>query len=148
MMKRFGRKTVFGVIIAALLSIAGVTLAARYVRQAWLIAHLSATEKAIVGAWSWTYISGTGRIVFAADHKMKEGFPRGADHALIRDSDFVYGTFGTWCLEGDVLVMVTDSDLRPWAEPIKGRVSRAKIVKIDQSRMTFEDGSGYDRMNF
>jgi len=148
MLKRFGRKTVFGVIIAALVSIAGMTLAARQVRQAWLIAHLSPTEKAIVGAWSWTYHSGIGRIVFAADHKVKEGFPRDADRALIRDSDFAYGTFGTWCLEGDVLVMVTDTDLRPWAEPIKDRVSRAKIVKIDQSRMTFEDGSGYDRMKF
>jgi hypothetical protein len=148
MLKRFGRKTVFGVIVAALVSIAGVTLAARQVRQAWLFAHLSPTERAVIGAWSWTYHSGTGRIVFTADHKVKEGFPRDDKRMLIRDSDFAYGAFGTWRLEGDVLVMVMDLDLRPWAEPIKGRVSRSKVVTIDQSRMTFEDGSRYDRMKF
>jgi hypothetical protein len=130
------------------LSVVLVAVAASQIRQAVLFARLSDTEKKIVGAWSWIYLEGIGRIVFAADHKVKEGFPRDADRALFRDSDFTYGTFGTWRLEGDVLVMVTDTDPRPWAEPIKDRVSRAKIVKIDQNRMTFEDGSGYDRMKF
>ena len=32
-------------------------------------------EQKIVGAWSWTYIEGKGRMVFTADHKLKEGFP-------------------------------------------------------------------------
>ena len=40
---------------------------AHEIRQAWLVAQLSPTERKIVGAWSWTYHAGIGRIVFFPD---------------------------------------------------------------------------------
>src|SRR5437870_6793433 len=70
------------------------------------------TEKKIVGAWSWTYIEGVGRMVFTADHKVKEGFPpEDPNKPAIRDRGFTYLSSGTWHIEGDILVTEIDNHL-------------------------------------
>ena len=70
----------------------------------------SLMEQKIVGAWSWTYIEGKGRMVFTADHKIKEGFPPDEEMGRpLRDDDFTYVRSVTWHLEGDVLVTETDN---------------------------------------
>jgi hypothetical protein len=88
-------------------------------------------------------------MIFTADHRVKEGFPRRDDERPPRsDRDFSYGTFGTWRLEDDVLILVTDTDLRPWAEPIKGKIRRLKIVSIDDNKIVFEgDHSPFERIH-
>ena len=117
--------------------------------------RLSPTEQKIVGSWSWQYIEGRGRIVFSPDHTMKEGFPPEEElHRPLRDDDFTYIESGSWHLEGDVLVQELDNHLmvdrsvgiseseRPKLEK---RVLRERITKIDDSRMTFDNGSWLDR---
>ena len=72
-----------------------------------------ADGKKIVGAWSWTYIEGRGRMVFTTDHKVKAGFPPEEDKGRpLRDEDFTYLQSGTWRLEGDILV--TEMDNSPY----------------------------------
>src|SRR5215831_17894963 len=132
-----GKKLLFALVILA--SSAIVAFAAYRVREAVLFARLPEAEKKIVGAWSWTYLEGVGRMIFTPDHRVKEGFPKGDDERPPRsDRDFAYRTFGTWHLEHDVLVLITDTDLRPWAEPIMGKIRREKIVSIDDNRIVFE----------
>ena len=116
-------------------------------------------EHKIVGAWWWQYIEGRGRIVFTADHKLKEGFPPDEEKGRpLRDDDFDYLRSGTWHLEGDVLV--TDTDNSPYiawfdrsfpkdtSEPrpkLDRQVDRRKITQIDEEKITFSDGSSYGR---
>ena len=79
----------FFVALVIALSVVLVTVAASQIRQAVLFARLSDTEKKIVGAWSWTYLEGVGRMIFTADHRVKEGFPpEDPDKPAIRDRDF------------------------------------------------------------
>jgi hypothetical protein len=137
------------VALVILASSAVVAFAAYRVREAVLFSRLSEAEKKIVGAWSWTYLESVGRMIFTADHRVKEGFPRRDEEQPPRsDRDFAYGTFGTWRLEDDVLILVTDTDLRPWAEPIKGKIRRLKIVSIDDDKIVFEgDHSPFERIH-
>jgi hypothetical protein len=117
------------------------------------------TEKKIVGAWSWTYIEGVGRMVFTADHKVKEGFPpEDKDGRHLPDDQFEYYESGTWRLEGDVLVTEMDNQLfidmydklmgnrsdessRRHRPVFKKEIQRQKIVKIDSKQMVFEKGA-------
>jgi hypothetical protein len=123
-----------------------------------------ADGKKIVGAWSWTYIEGRGRMVFTTDHKVKAGFPPEEDKGRpLRDEDFTYLQSGTWRLEGDILV--TEMDNSPYItwydqtfkdEPeemwrcehpvLKKQVQRQKIVTIDDEKMLFDGGSRLDRV--
>ena len=120
-------------------------------------------EQKIVGAWSWTYISGKGRMVFTADHKVKEGFPPDEEQGRpLRDDDFTYLRSGTWRLEGDVLV--TETDNTPWIAwhdktfpdestedrdrrrpKLEKEVERKRIVHVDTEKMVFDDGYFLDR---
>ena len=120
-------------------------------------------EQKIVGAWSWTYIEGQGRMVFTADHKVKEGFPpEESPGRPLRDDDFMYLQAGTWRLEGDVLVTELDNspyiawydrtfkdeseEMRQRSRPkLEKKVERQKIVKIDSEKMVFADGYSLDR---
>ena len=127
------------------------------------------TERKIVGAWSWTYIEGKGRIVYTADHKVKEGFEPEEDPGRpLRDDDFTYLRSGTWRLEGDILVTETDSS--PWIAwydktfrddlargddysaklaarrpKLDQKIERQKVVRIEAERMTFADGYFLER---
>ena len=120
-------------------------------------------EKKIVGAWSWTYIEGRGRMVFTADHKVKAGFPPEEDKGRpLRDEDFTYLQSGTWRLEGDILVTEMDNspyiawydqtfkdkseEMRRERPVLKKEVRRQKIVTIDDEKMLFDDRSRLDRV--
>ena len=111
-------------------------------------------EQKIVGAWSWTYIEGQGRMLFTADHNVKAGFPPEEDKGRpLGDDDFMYLQSGTWRLEGDVLVTETDntpyiawfdktfpkdtSEKRP---KLDREVKRQKITHIGEEKMVFSDG--------
>jgi hypothetical protein len=116
-------------------------------------------EQKIVGAWSWTYIEGQGRMVFTADHRLKEGFPPDEEKGRpLRDDDFDYLRSGTWHLEGDVLV--TETDNTPYIEwfdknfppdtsekrpKLDKEVKRQKITHIDEEKMLFSDGGTLKR---
>jgi hypothetical protein len=121
--------------------------------------RLSPIEQKVVGAWSWTYIEGKGRMVFTPDHKVKEGFPPEEDpHRPLRDDDFMYLRSGTWHVEDGVLVTETDntpyiawfdktfpkdsSEKRP---PLDKKVERQKITSIDAEKMLFADGYFLER---
>ena len=139
---------------------------AYHVYQTVLYARLSATEKKIAGAWSWTYLEGVGRMVFTADHRVKEGFPPDdRNRPAMRDSDFTYLLSGTWRLEGDVLVTEIDNHLlldrfsrRPLLHKVlflppsshkpevEKKTKRDKIVRLDDEKMMFEDGHWLDRV--
>ncbi len=118
--------------------------------------QLSPTEQKIVGAWSWTYIEGVGRIVFTADHEVREGFPPDdKDGRKIGDDEFDIVWAGTWRLEGKVLI--TEMNNRPLIKLIehldpsnrpalKKKVERRKIVKIDANKMVFDNGYSFDRV--
>src|SRR4051812_836862 len=110
------------------------------------------TERKIVGAWSWTYIEGKGRMVFTADRKVKEGFPPEEDPGRpLREEDFTYLDSGTWRLEGDVLVTETDNspwialsdrlshdiseEVRPKRPKLERKTECQQIVKIDSEKM-------------
>src|SRR3978361_509599 len=103
-------------LLAALAIALGMVLlavAAYHIRQAVLFARLSKPEKKIVGAWSWTYIEGVGRMVFTADHRVKSGFPPEVqDGRKLADYQFKWFDEGTWHVEGDILVMHTNN--RPY----------------------------------
>jgi hypothetical protein len=118
--------------------------------------RLSPTEQKIVGAWSWTYIEGVGRIIFTADHKVREGFPPDEkDGRKIGNDEFDIVRAGTWRLEGDVLI--TKMDNRPLIRIIERldpsnipalekKVERRKIVKIDGNKIVFDNGHSLDRV--
>jgi hypothetical protein len=80
----------------------------------------------------------------------------------LRDDDFFYMRSGTWRLEGDVLV--TETDNTPWIawfdktfhdDPKEERdrkrpkpdkqTERKRIVRIDDEKMTFDDGYYLER---
>ena len=116
--------------------------------------RLSPTEQKIVGSWSWQYIEGRGRIVFGRDHTVKEGFPPEEDlHRPLRDNDFTYFESDSWHLEGDILVLDMDDhllvDRHPADDPhkpkVEKRVQRWRIASIDDKKMSFDDGSWFDR---
>lgn len=148
-----GRKVLVALVIAAAITLAAV--AANQIRQAVLFARLSDTEKKIVGAWSWTYIEGVGRMIFTADRKVKEGFPPDdSEQPAIHDRDFTYLLSGTWHIEGDILV--TDITNQPlidrWRSMLDKpefdrKVRREKIVSIDDEKMVFTDGSSLARVH-
>ena len=118
--------------------------------------QLSSTEQKIVGAWSWTYIEGVGRIIFSADHKVRAGFPpEDKDGRKIGDDEFDIVEAGTWRLEGKVLVTEMDNrplinmleHLDPSNRPaLEKKVERRKIVKIDDNKIVFDDGYSFDRV--
>ena len=150
-----GRNFLVALIIVAIAAVV-VGFVAYQIRQAVLFARLSATEKKIVGAWSWTYVEGVGRMVFTADHKVKEGFPPDdPNRPAIRDSDFTYLSSGTWRVEGDVLVTDIDNHLLIERFPRRSslerpefdrKVRRERIVSIDDEKMLFENGSPLERV--
>ena len=105
------------------------------------------------------YIEGVGRMIFTADHKVKERFPpEDKDGTYLSDDEFTYLMAGTWRLEGDVLVTEMDNqpsrdlyDKISQDEPeeyrqrhrpaLKKEIQRDKIVKINSKQMIFEKGS-------
>lgn len=119
--------------------------------------RLSPMERKAIGAWSWTYIEGVGRIILAADHTIKEGFPpEDKDGRKIRDDEFEIVQAGTWRVDGDVLV--TEMDNKPLRDmiqrlapserpPFKKETKRQRIVSIDEKKMIFDDGSSLDRIH-
>lgn len=119
--------------------------------------QLSSTEQKIVGAWSWTYIEGVGRIIFTTDHKVRAGFPPDdKDGRKIGDEEFDIFEAGTWRVEGDVLI--TEMDNRPLIKIMESldpsnrpafekKVLRRQIVRIDGNKMIFDDGYSYDRVS-
>lgn len=134
--------------------------------QAVLFTRLSETEKKIVGAWSWTYIEGVGRMVFTADHRVKEGFPPSdSTRPAIRDGDFEYLLSGTWRVEGDILVTEMDNHLmremfsrrtllqivqflpsNSYQPAFERYTRRDRIVGLDLEKMLFDDGHSLDRV--
>ena len=108
-------------------------------------------ERDVIGAWSWTYIEGVGRIILAADHTVRKGFPPDdKDGTKISDEEFEIVQAGTWRVEGDILI--TEMDNKPLIEmlqrltpsevpPFEKDTKRQRIVSIDDKRMVFEDGS-------
>src|SRR6267143_2193365 len=118
--------------------------------------RLSPTEQKIVGAWSWTYIEGVGRVVFTADHKVWTGFPPDEkDGRKIGNDEFDIVWNGMWRLEGTMLI--TEMDNRPLIQTIERldpsnrpalekKVERRKIVKIDGNKMVFDNGYSFDRV--
>jgi hypothetical protein len=115
-----------------------------------------AIEQKVIGAWSWTYIEGTGRMIFSGAHTVKVGFPPDdKDGRKIDDSEFEIVQAGTWRLEGDVLVTETDNQplrkilerLSPNEVPaLEKKTERKKIISIDDKTMKFGDGSSLDRV--
>ena len=110
----------------------------------------------MIGAWSWTYIEGTGRMIFSADHTVKQGFPPDdKDGRTISDAEFDILQAGTWRLEGDTLVIEMDN--RPLREilqklspnevpPLEKKTERQRIISIDDTQMKFADGSSLARV--
>lgn len=117
---------------------------------------LSATEKKIVGAWSWTYIEGVGRIIFTPDYKVRVGFPPDdKDGRKIADHEFEILQSGVWRMDGDALVTEIDNapllkiigQLDPNNTPaFERKVERRRIVKIDSDEIVFVDGSSFTRV--
>lgn len=117
----------------------------------------SSLEREVIGAWSWTYIEGVGRLILAADHTAKMGFPPDdKDVSKISDEEFEIVEAGTWRIEGDVLI--TDMDNKPLidllhrldvseAPPLRKETTRQRIVSIDDKKMVFDDGSTLDRVH-
>ena len=122
-----------------------------------VINQLSPTEQRIVGAWSWTYIEGVGRIIFTSDHKLRIGFPPALkDGRKIGDHEFDIVQSGVWRLDGDALVTEIDNtpliriieQLDPSNIPaLEKTVERRRIVKIDSKEIVFDDGSSFQRVN-
>jgi hypothetical protein len=142
--------------VALLAGSAVVAFTALRIRDAVLFSRLSATEKRIVGAWSWTYIEGVGRMIFRADRTVIEGFPPDdPEKPAVHDSDFTFLLAGTWHVEGDILV--TDITNQPvldrWGDmPDKPqfdrKVRREKILSIDDKQIAFEgDHSALQRVH-
>jgi len=114
-------------------------------------------EQKVIGAWSWTYIEGTGRMIFSAAHTVKVGFPPDdKDGRKIADSEFEIVSAGTWRLEGEVLVTETDNQplrnvlehLSPSEVPaLEKKTERKRIISIDDKIMKFDDGSSLDRVH-
>jgi hypothetical protein len=114
-------------------------------------------ERDVIGAWSWRYIEGVGRIILAADHTAKKGFPPDdKDGRKISDEEFEIVQAGTWRVEGDVLI--TEMDNKPLIEmlrqlapsevpPFKKETKRQKIVSIDANKMVFENRSTLERVH-
>jgi hypothetical protein len=117
----------------------------------------SAMEQKMIGAWSWTYIEGVGRMIFSPDHTVTVGFPPDdKDGRKINDNEFEIVQAGTWRLEGDVLVTETDNKplrrrlehLSPSEVPaLEEKRERKKIISIDDKIMKFDDGSSLDRVH-
>ena len=143
-----------------------VALTVHYVRQVVLLARLSPAEKKIIGAWSWTYLEGVGRMIFTADHRVKEGFPPDdPNKPAVRDRDFTYTLSGTWRVEGDVLVTDIDnqllidlagrrgflnwlfSDPPSYMPAFDRKVRHERIISIDDQKMIFEAGSPLQRVH-
>ena len=85
---------------------------------------LSATEQRIIGAWSWTYMEGVGRIIFTSDHKIRIGFPPNLkDGRTIADDEFDIVQTGVWRVDGEALVTeINNTPLR-------------KIMRLDSGNM-------------
>src|SRR5688572_10453064 len=93
-------------------------------------ARTPALEGQLVGAWSWTYISGTGRMIFAADHTVKVGFPPDdKDGRTISDEEFDIVQAGTWRVEGDVLI--TEIDNKPLIEMLQ-RLAPSEVPPFEK----------------
>lgn len=117
----------------------------------------SPLERYVIGAWSWTYIEGVGRIILAADHTVKEGFPTDdKDGRKISDEEFEIVQAGTWRVEGDVLIREMDNTpliemlqrLAPSeVPPFKKETKRQRIVSIDDKKMVFENGTTLERVH-
>jgi len=96
-----------------------------------------------------------GRMIFSADHRVKEGFPPDdPEKPAVHDRDFTYLLSGPWNIEGDILI--TDITNQPLIDGWQGtldkpefdrRVRREKIVSIDDKKMVFEDGSSLARVH-
>lgn len=110
----------------------------------------------MVGAWSWNYIEGVGRIILAADRTVRKGFPPDdKDGRKLSDEEFEIVQAGTWRIERDILI--TEMDNKPLIEmlqrlspndvpPFKKETKRLRIVSIDDKKMLFDDGSFLTRV--
>ncbi|MEY2506474.1 MAG: hypothetical protein QOH01_803 [Verrucomicrobiota bacterium] len=148
-------------LLLALILLAGsavVAFAACRIRDALLFSRLSETEKKVVGAWSWTYLEGVGRMIFTADHRVKAGFPPpDSTRPAVRDRDFEYLLSGTWRVEGDILTTEIDNHLllemlshrtllqivfflprNSFKPEFEKKIHREKIVSIDGNKIVFE----------
>jgi hypothetical protein len=118
--------------------------------------RLSPVERQIIGAWSWSYIEGVGRIIFDVDHKVRKGFPPDdKDGRKIGDKEFDILWAGTWRIEEDVLI--TEMDNTPLIKIMKHldpskcpeferKVERRKIIKIEANKMICDNGFSLERV--
>ena len=104
-------------LLLALLLLAGsavVAFAAYRIRDAVLYSRLSATEKQVIGVWTWTAIDATGYMRIRPNHRFdqwSEDYP-----------DARYVTHGAWSIEGAEFVYIHDpgqlsEELRDWKPP-------------------------------
>jgi hypothetical protein len=149
------RRTILVALLIAL-SVAIAAIAGYQVRQAVLVGRLSDIEKKVVGAWSWTYIEGVGRMIFSADHRVKEGFPPDdLNKPAVHDRDFTYLLSGTWRVDGDVLVTDIDNHLliehfrrSSLEKPEFDRTSRRdKIVTTDENKIVLDGNHSLERVH-
>lgn len=116
----------------------------------------SPTERRVVGSWSWKYIEGFGRTILTADHKIRLGFPPDdKDGRKIGDDEFEFVWEGTWRLDGEVLVTELSNKplttrmqrLDPNNRPeLEQKIERRKIVRFDDDRIVFDNGSSLERV--
>jgi hypothetical protein len=118
---------------------------------------ISLIERKLIGAWSWRYVEGVGRMFFAADHTVKVGFPPDdKDGSKISDDEFEIVQAGTWRLAGDVLI--TEIDNKPLRDiiqrlapsevpPFKKERKRQRILSIDEKKVVFDHGMSLERVH-
>ena len=105
--------------LAFLASSAVVGFATYRIRDAVLLSRLSATEKQVIGVWTWTTIDAVGRMRIRPNHRFDEWFvesERDEDHP---DSRSV--SHGRWRIEGAEFAYIHDPPLsealRDWKPP-------------------------------
>ena len=109
-------------LLLALVFLAGsavVGFATYRIRDSVLFSRLSATEKQVIGVWTWTTIDAVGRMRIRPSHRFDEWFiesERDEDHP---DSRSV--SHGRWSIEGAEFVYFHDPPLsealRDWKPP-------------------------------
>lgn len=99
------KKLVVALVILA--STAVVAFAAYRVREAVLFAHLSDSEKKVIGVWTWTSIDAVGRMKIRPDHRLVMWFIESKRDEDRPDARSVI--HGRWRVEGTEFTYVYDA---------------------------------------